>query len=123
MLKIVWSTSLAFCVAVSTVVAQITISIQEGEKKQYATGDQMKVQIVLKSRPETCTDGMRRAKVYIAGFSIQSQTDWKQIPGTSSWVKNMQLQVVPNSKKVSKLTVVRKVDKESLFKQMEFPVE
>lgn len=103
--------------------SQIYLNILQGEKHIYSGGDEIKLQILLKSRPETCVDGMKQAKIFVAGFIVQSQTEWYQQSNSVFWIKHMQLRFVPNSKKKSKITILRKVDKESLFKQVEFSTE
>lgn len=85
-------------------------------------GDKISLNIKLKTLPETCADGLKRAKVYVAGLNIDTQTEWRRI-GIGLWSKQIEATFVDNKKKAAKITITRVVDKESLFKQAEFQVQ
>jgi hypothetical protein len=96
--------------------AQIQIEYITPKQDLYSFGDTIKLMITLKTLPETCASGMKQAKVYLSGLQIENQTDWKELK-KGLWHKQLTLIVISNKKKEAKLTVARKVDKESLFKQ------
>lgn len=101
--------------------AQIQISVTKNQKEVYKAGDQIEVQINLKTLPQTCAEGMERTKVYVSGMEILTQTDWMKT-NNSIWTKKVTLKFIETSKKEAKITVMRKVDKESLFKQQKFAI-
>lgn len=108
------------CVALS-LEAQISLVFPDGKKQAYTLGETVHVHIFLKSLPETCLAGMKQSKVFASGLKIKEQTAWKQLP-KAQFLKEVTLEVISNKKKVAKLTILRKVDKENLFHQESFPL-
>jgi hypothetical protein len=104
------------------VFAQVKIQVVKGSKQAYGPNDQIQVQIQAKSLPETCAAGMKLTKVFVSGFEMSSQSEWKML-AKGLWVKELQLSVLGNGAREGKLTVIRRVDKESLFKQEIFPFQ
>jgi hypothetical protein len=102
--------------------SQIQFSVIKGGKSIYKIGDKISLDINLKTLPETCSDGMKKAKLYVTGFDIENQTEWAQT-NKGLWNKKINLIFIDNKKKIAKITIMRKVDKESLFKQMEFNMQ
>lgn len=102
-----------FCLCAS---AQIKVSYAGGKKPVYKMGETLNLTILLKSNPHTCKDGMKQAKIFVSGLSIDAQTEWT-LMRNGIWQKQLRLHVVDNQKGQAKLTVMRRVDKESLFQQ------
>ena len=102
--------------------SQIQISVTKGNKEVFRPGDKIELLIQLKTLPVTCADGMKRAKVYVSSMEIDSQTDWAQT-GTAIWTKKIYLSFIETKKDEAKITVMRRVDKESLFKQLVFKIQ
>jgi len=105
-----------------TSTSQIKINYIEFKKASYSLNDRFSLQITIKSTPETCLDGMKKTKIFVSGLKIEKQTPWKEI-AKATFQKQIQLIVVKGKKNRSKLTILRKVDKESLFQQELFPIE
>ena len=102
--------------------AQIQLTFLKGKQEQYKAGDKLELLVKLKTLPETCQSGMKQAKVFVSGLEINSQSDWTEL-SKGLWQKQLALTVIANDKKTAKLTVMRKVDKESLFHQEVFPLK
>lgn len=101
--------------------AQISVSFTDSKKASYKMGEIVRVRILLKSLPETCIDGMKQTKIFLSNLDIESQTAWKQLT-KGTFQKELTLKILSVKKKVSKLTILRKVDKENLFYQETFPI-
>ena len=84
-------------------------------------GDTIQVSVTLKTLPETCASGMKQGKVYLSGLQTIRQTEWQELK-KGLWLKQLSLLVIDNQKHEAKLTIARKVDKESLFRQEIYPV-
>lgn len=112
---------LFFCFISLTAFSQISLNYLDAKKNSYTPGDLINLEIILKCRPETCLDGMKQTKIFVSGLEIEKQTAWKE-RSKGTYQKEIQLKVVKGKKKQSKLTILRKVDKESLFKQEILPV-
>ena len=69
-----------------------------------------------------CKSGMRQAKVFASGLDIGNQTDWIEI-SKGLWEKKLSLLIIQNNKNCAKITIMRKVDKESLFHQELFNIK
>lgn len=109
--------SVLLCLGFSlSLFSQIQITYPKGKKELYNAGEKIEIIVRLKSLPETCQAGMKQAKVFVSGLAIETQSDWKEL-SKGFWQKQMTLSVIDNNKKSAKLTVMRKVDKESLFHQ------
>ncbi len=102
--------------------SQIRFNYRNEKKDAYQIGDEIDLVIQLQSQPQTCKDGMRQAKVFVSGLSIETQGDWVS-PSKGLWLKQITLRVTGNDKGKAKLTVMRKVDKESLFHQETFAIK
>jgi hypothetical protein len=102
-----------------TTTAQITVRFPEPKKATYAVGETVVVQVCLKCAPETCLDGMKQSKVFLSGLEIKHETDWKQL-SKGVFRKNMELIFLKSKKNTAKLTLLRKSDKDDLFKQEVF---
>lgn len=101
--------------------AQIQLKYLSAKKETYQPNDKIELLVNLKTLPETCRDGLDRAKIYVSGLTIDNQSDWKKIT-TTIWQKQLQLTIQNTSKKEAKLTILRKVDKENLFCQEFFKI-
>ncbi len=110
------------CFCVVGMVAQIQVNYLKGKQESYRAGDKIEVLVKLKTLPETCQSGMKQAKVFVSGLEIEKQTDWTEL-AKGLWQKQLSLTIISNDKKSAKLTIMRKVDKESLFHQEIFPVD
>lgn len=102
--------------------AQIQVNFLKGKQEQYKAGDKIELLVKLKTLPETCKSGMKQAKVFVSGMEIDNQTDWTEL-AKGLWQKQLFLSIISNDKKSAKLTIMRKVDKESLFHQEIFPLK
>jgi|GEM_PF-2001562 len=102
--------------------AQVRIDYTNGRKTTYQQGDRVELSITLRCVPETCLSGMRQSKIFLSGLGMVSQTDWKQL-GTGLFQKLISVEITEGKSKESKLTVMRRVDKESLFRQEIFKTE
>ena len=78
--------------------------------------------IIIKTRPETCTKGMKQVKIYLSGLKREKLSDWKEL-SKGLWTARITLSVTDKARKAGKLTIMRRVDKEDLFKQELFPLE
>lgn len=107
---------------VFTAASQITLNYVEAKKAVYTLGDVIHLQVTMKCTPETCLSGMKQSKIFVSGLKIEKQSAWKEI-SKATFQKQLQLKVVKGKKDKSKLTILRKVDKESLFFQEFFPIK
>ena len=105
-----------------TATSQITVKYIEPQKAVYSLGDVINLQVTMKCTPETCLSGMKQSKIFVSGLKIEKQSAWKEL-SKATFQKQLQLKVVKGKKDKSKLTIVRKVDKESLFLQEFFPTK
>lgn len=112
---------LLLCISVQ-LNAQIQVKYIKEKKDQYNVGDEIELLVRLRSLPETCKSGMKQARLFVSGLKIESQTDWIELT-KGLWQKQLSLRIISNNKKSAKLTIMRKVDKESLFYQELFPVK
>lgn len=96
--------------------AQIQLEYLTPKKSQYVPGDRIELNIRLKTRPETCLKGMNQVKTYVSGLKIEQLTYWKEL-AKGIWQAKITLFVIENKKKEAKLTIMRRVDKEDLFRQ------
>lgn len=113
---------LSFLLFCGPLFAQVTISITNGEKNVYQPDDKIEILVLANSLPETCQSGMDRTKVFVSGLEIQTQSEWKLVK-KGLWQKSLVLTVVNTKSSEAKLTVLRRVDKEKLFKQHFFKVQ
>lgn len=104
-----------------TLQAQISVVFPDGKKSLYTLGETVRVRILLKSLPETCLDGMKQSKIFASGLKIKDQTAWKQL-AKAQFQKDLTLEILSAKKKATKLTILRKVDKENLFHQETFSI-
>lgn len=100
---------------------QIQIEHTPPKRPLYHTGDTIQINVTLKTLPETCANGMKQAKIYLSGLQTLRQTEWHELK-KGLWQKQLSLLVIDNQKHEAKLTIARKVDKESLFRQEVYPV-
>jgi len=112
---------LFLCIAVQ-INAQIQVKYLKEKQEQYKIGDRIELSIRMKTLPETCKSGMRQAKVFASGLDIGNQTDWIEI-SKGLWEKKLSLLIIQNNKNCAKITIMRKVDKESLFHQELFNIK
>lgn len=102
--------------------AQITILLTDNEKVNYAPCETIKTKVIVKSLPETCTDGMKRTKIFVSGMDIINDAEWKQ-KGKGCFEKYLILKIHEKPGNKSRLTIKRKTDKEELFKQKVFNIQ
>ena len=102
--------------------AQIQFDYLTPKKNSYKTGDVITMNIRIKTLPETCLKGMNRVKTYVSGLKIDEISDWKELT-KGLWQAKITLTVIDNKKKSAKLTVMRRVDKEDLFRQEIFSLQ
>lgn len=107
--------------AVSFLFAQIHLNYITPKKSAYRVGELIEINIQIKTNPETCLKGMNRVKTYVSGLKIEDLSPWKEL-SKGYWQAMIKLYVIDNKKKQAKLTVMRRVDKEDLFKQEFFKV-
>jgi len=114
--------SIVLVICAFTANAQISVNYIETKKAVYSLGDVIILQVTMKCTPETCLSGMKQSKIFVSGLKIEKQSAWKEI-AKATFQKQLQLIVVKGKKNKSKLTILRKVDKESLFLQAFFPIK
>ena len=102
--------------------SQIRLDYTTPRQPAYKAGDKIELNIIIKTRPETCTKGMKQVKIYLSGLKRDKLTDWKEL-SKGLWTAHITLSVTDKAKKAGKLTIMRRVDKEDLFKQELFPLE
>ena len=102
--------------------SQIRLEYTTPRLPAYKSGDKIELNIIIKTRPETCTKGMKQVKMYVSGLTKEKLTDWKEL-SKGLWMTHITLSVTEKAKKAGKLTIMRRVDKEDLFKQELFPLE
>ena len=102
--------------------AQIRLEYTTPRQPAYKAGDKIELNIIIKTRPETCTKGMKQVKIYLSGLKRDKLTDWKEL-SKGLWTAHIALSVTDKPRKAGKLTIMRRVDKEDLFKQELFPLE
>jgi len=101
---------------------QIKLDYSTPKKAIYHQGDIIELDIRIKTRPETCQKGMKQVKTYLSGLKIEKMTDWREL-SKGLWTAHINLSVVSTKNKSSKLTIIRRVDKEDLFRQELFTIE
>lgn len=102
--------------SVNLLIAQIQLDYITPKKNNYTVGEMIEMNIRIKTRPETCLKGMNKVKTYVSGLKIDKLSDWKELT-KGIWQAQIILTVIDNKKKTAKLTVMRRVDKEDLFRQ------
>jgi len=105
-----------------TATSQITVRYTDLKKDYYSVGEVIVLKIKMKCAPQTCLSGMKQTKIFVSGLQIEDQTDWQEV-SKATFQKQLQLKILPGKKKESKLTILRKVDKESLFHQELFRIK
>ena len=111
---------MAFCTL--NVQAQIVHQIISGEKPAYSAGDEFIIQFQLTVDPKSCQDGMAKTGIYASGMEISSRSDWQELR-KGRWQIILKCRMNGNKKGFGQLTVVRKTDKQDLFKQVRFNIK
>lgn len=111
---------MAFCAL--NIQAQTEYKIISGEKPAYSVGDEFAVQFQLTVDPKSCQDGMAKTGVYASGMEISSRSDWQELR-KGLWQIILKCRINGNKKGFGQLTVVRKTDKQDLFKQVRFNIK
>lgn len=101
--------------------AQVETKIISGEKPCYEINDEFSIQIQLTVDPRSCQDGMEKTGIYPAGLHISSKSDWLELR-KGLWQVVLKCKVTGNKKGFGQLTIVRKNDKQDLFKQIKFNI-
>ena len=101
--------------------AQVAEKIIAGEKSEYVAGDNFTIQFQLVVDPQSCQDGMEKTGIYASGIAIESRSDWTELK-KGLWQIVLKCRVVGNKKGAGQLTIVRKTDKQDLFKQVKFKI-
>lgn len=109
-----WSYLLSF--------GQIKLEYVTAKKNGYVVGDVIDLKIALKSNTGTCLQGMKQTKIYLAGLELLSETEWKEL-SKGVFVKHVKIQIRESKSSTRKLTILRRVDKESLFHQEKFALQ
>jgi hypothetical protein len=100
--------------------AQPRIEILSGKKSAYNPGDKLMLLITVEVDAKTCVDGMAKTKIYSSGLKINGKTEWHELE-KGLWQTKVDCEIIRNKKSVSQLTLVRKTDKDNIFKQLKFP--
>lgn len=111
--------SLVFLSIPTLNVAQVQVKITKGEKNAYNIGDEIRLCICISTDPQTCKDGMNQVKFYPSGLVIKEPGDWKELK-KGVWQKDLTCIIRGNKKGYSQLTIMRRVDKQSLIHQEKF---
>jgi hypothetical protein len=101
--------------------AQVSYKIISGEKSIYAQNDEINIQLQLTVDPKSCQDGMEKTGIYVSGIKILSKPEWLELK-KGLWQITLKCQITGNKKGFGQLTVVRKTDKQDLFKQVKFNI-
>lgn len=101
--------------------AQVTEKIISGEKTEYVPGDRFTIQFQLVVDPQSCQDGMEKTGIYASGISIENRSEWTELK-KGLWQIVLKGRIVGNKKGMGQVTVVRKTDKQDLFKQVKFKI-
>lgn len=91
------------------------------DKGEYSAGETICLQIQVKSSVEICESGLKSVKIYFSGLSKIKETKWTYTKD-KVWLKDICFQVL-DKKNRGKVTVLRKTDKENLFKQFEIKIK
>jgi hypothetical protein len=102
-----------------TVPAQIALRFDEPRKTAYAPGETLTLQVQMTCQRETCLSGMKQSKIFASGLEISEQSAWLQ-KGPGVFTKKLTLRFLETKKQTAKLTIMRKVDKDDLFRQEVF---
>jgi len=108
-----------FCIP--NVQGQIVSKISSGEKPAYSIGDEFTIQFQLTVDPKSCQDGMAKTGIYPSGIEITNKSDWQELR-KGLWQITVKCKITGNKKGFGQLTVVRKTDKQDLFKQVKFNI-
>lgn len=101
--------------------AQVIEKIISGEKTEYLAGDNFTIQFQLEVDPQSCQDGMEKTGIYASGISIENRSEWTELK-KGLWQIVLTGRIVGNKKGMGQLTIVRKTDKQDLFKQVKFKI-
>jgi hypothetical protein len=102
-----------------TAPAQITLHFDGSKKSAYLPGENQTLQIQMVCQHETCLSGMKQSKIFASGLEIAQQSAWQQkSPGI--FTKQLTVRFLETKKPTAKLTIMRKVDKDDLFRQEVF---
>lgn len=102
--------------------AQIVSKITSGEKPTYSVGDEFAIQFQLTVDPKSCQDGMSKTGIYPSGIEITSKSDWQELR-KGLWQIILKCRIIGNKKGFGQLTIMRKTDKQDLFKQVKFNIK
>ena len=101
--------------------AQIDCKFISGEKSEYVIGDLFTIQVQLTVDPKSCQDGMAKTGIFSSGISIVSKSEWLELK-TGLWQISLKCKITGNKKGFGQLTVIRKTDKQNLFRQVKFEI-
>jgi hypothetical protein len=102
-----------------TAPAQITLHFDGSKKSAYMPGETQTLQIQMICQRETCLSGMKQNKIFASGLEITNQSAWQQ-KGPGLFIKLLTVRFLETKKPMAKLTIMRKVDKDDLFRQEVF---
>lgn len=100
---------------------QVAYKFDSGEKQTYSIGDEFAIQFLLTVDPKSCQDGMSKTGIYPSGIEITGKSDWQELQ-KGLWQIKLKCKIMGNKKGFGQLTLVRKTDKQNLFKQVKFNV-
>ena len=113
---------LFFVNIVNSGIAQVQCKIIRGEKVHYRSGDELSIQFQLIVDPKSCQDGMEKTGIYSSGMKILDKSDWLELK-KGLWQITLNCKLIGTKKGFGQLTIVRKTDKQNLFKQLKFEVQ
>jgi hypothetical protein len=99
--------------------AQVKLTLTQGAKNVYNTGDKVEVTIEVSVPPETCADGLEQVELFQSGIDIERQSNWTEIR-KGLWIKKINITISGNKKGYGMLTVIRRTDKQSFTFQQRF---
>ncbi len=113
---------LLFATAAAVAQEQVVSKIISGEKQEYRAGDELTILFQLTVDPKSCQDGMSKTGIFSSGITIVSKSDWLELK-KGLWQITLKCRMTGNKKGFGQLTVIRKTDKQNLFKQVKFEIK
>ncbi len=115
---------LLFCVLLTLpmlCMAQISVQYPDGTKPSYRQGDTVRMTATMKLGPQSCLDGMKKTAIYFSECEDLLKKPWTNAGG-NAFRKEMLIRIIGKKKDKATVTISRKTDKESLFRQETFKI-
>lgn len=109
------------CSAILKAEGQVEYRIITGEKEIYHLQEELKIQLLLHTDQGGCKDGMEKTGIYASGIEIVAKSAWTEL-SRGSWQILLHCRITGNRKGMAQLTIIRKNDKDNLFRQIKFKI-